>query len=61
VEELNGILPDLGLIYDEETDKLNKSTKAIRNNIDALKEQAMAKAYQSGMEEWAEKSSRCDG
>lgn len=55
VEELNGILPDLGLIYDEETDKLNKSTKAIRNNIDALKEQAMAKAYQSGMEEWAEK------
>ena len=60
VEELNGILPDLGLIYDEETDKLNKSTKAIRNNIDALKEQAMAKAYQSGMEEYAEKVAEAD-
>ena len=60
VEELNGILPDLGLIYDEETDKLNKSTKAIPNNIDALKEQAMAKAYQSGMEEYAEKVAEAD-
>lgn len=55
VEQLNKILPDLGLKYDEEKDKLNKSTEAIEKNIEVLKEQAMAKAYQAGMEKSAEK------
>lgn len=55
VQQLNDILPDLNLQYDEQKDKLNKSTAAIEKNIKALKEQAMAKAYQSGMESAAEK------
>lgn len=55
VQQLNDILPDLNLQYDEQKDKLNKSTAAIGKNIKALKEQAMAKAYQSGMENAAEK------
>lgn len=45
VEKLNELLPDLGLAYDEEKDKLNKSTDAIKKNITAQKELAMAKAY----------------
>lgn len=55
VKQLNEIMPDLKLSYDAETDSLNKSTSAIKKNIDALKEQAMAKAYQSGMEKTAKK------
>ena len=55
VQQLNDILPDLNLQYDEQKDKLNKSTAAIEKNIKVLKEQAMAKAYQSGMESAAEK------
>ena len=54
VEQLNSIMPDLGLKYDEETDKLNKSTAAIRKNIAVLKEQAMAKAYGAQMDSVAE-------
>ncbi|MDD2970186.1 MAG: phage tail tape measure protein, partial [Lachnospiraceae bacterium] len=53
VEQLNGIYPDLNLKYDEEKDKLNQSTEAIRNNIAAQKELAMAKAYASQMESTA--------
>lgn len=55
VQQLNDILPDLNLQYDEQKDKLNQSTAVIKRNIQALKEQAMAKAYQSGMESAAEK------
>lgn len=55
VQQLNDILPDLNLQYDGQKDKLNQSTAAIKRNIQALKEQAMAKAYQSGMESAAEK------
>lgn len=50
VEKLNELLPDLGLAYDEEEDKLNKSTDAIQKNIAAQKELAMAKAYGAQME-----------
>lgn len=53
VEKLNGLLPDLGLAYDEEKDKLNKSTDAIRKNIAAQKELAMAKAYGAQADEIA--------
>ncbi len=50
VEELNSILPDLGLAYDEEKDKLNQSTEAIAKNIEAQKRLAMAKAYGAQVE-----------
>lgn len=45
VEKLNETLPDLNLKYDEEKDKLNKSTKAIKENIEARKLQARLDAY----------------
>lgn len=60
VQQLNDILPDLNLQYDEQKDKLNKSTAAIEKNIKVLKEQAMAKAYQSGMENAAEKVAKAE-
>lgn len=47
VEKLNELLPDLGLAYDEEKDKLNQSTDAIKKNIQAQKEMVRAKAYGS--------------
>lgn len=46
VKELNKIVPDLGLKYDAEKDKLNKSSKAIAKNIERRKELAMAKAFE---------------
>lgn len=60
VKQLNELLPGLNLEYDKETDKLNKSTSAIKKNIVALKEQAMAKAYQKGMESAASKVAKAD-
>ena len=50
VEKLNDLVPNLSLKYDEEKDQLNKSTDAIYRNIDALKEQAMVKAYTENYE-----------
>ena len=47
VEKLNELLPDLNLQYDEEKDKLSKSTDAIKANIKALKERARTKAYEA--------------
>lgn len=49
VEELNKIVPDLNLKYDAEKDALNKSTDAIRSNIKAQKDLAIAKVYQENM------------
>lgn len=46
VEDLNEILPDLNLQYDDEKDKLNLSTEAIRNNISAQQDLLKAKAAQ---------------
>ena len=46
VESLNEIMPNLNLKYDEEKDKLNKSTKAIEKNIEAQKNLMLAKAAQ---------------
>lgn len=60
VKQLNELLPGLNLEYDKEADKLNKSTSAIKKNITALKEQAMAKAYQKGMESAASKVAKAD-
>lgn len=50
VGQLNDIYPDLNLKYDAEKDKLNKSTSAIRKNIAAQKELAIAKAYGAQIE-----------
>lgn len=60
VKQLNELLPGLNLEYDKEANKLNKSTSAIKKNIAALKEQAMAKAYQKGMESAASKVAKAD-
>lgn len=60
VEKLNELLPDLGLAYDEEKDKLNKSTDAIQKNITAQKELAMAKAYGAQMDGIAEDNIKTD-
>lgn len=54
VQQLNQILPDLGLAYDDEKDKLNQSTKAIQRNIKAQRELAVAKAYTAQNEKVAE-------
>lgn len=54
VEQLNEILPDLNAQYDEEADKLNISTEAIRDNIEAQKDLVLAKAAQENMVKIAE-------
>ena len=54
VQQLNQILPNLGLAYDDEKDKLNQSTKAIQRNIKAQRELAVAKAYAAQNEKVAE-------
>jgi len=46
VDKLNGSVKDLNLTYDAEKDKLNQTTQAIRDKIQAQKEEAMAAAYQ---------------
>ena len=54
VAELNELMPGLNLQYDQETDKLNKDTKAIKDNIDAMKEYNFVKAYQKNLKGIAE-------
>lgn len=44
VDQLNQTIPNLNLAYDEEADKLNKSTEAIKSQIKAQKELLVAKA-----------------
>lgn len=46
VKQLNELIPDLNLQYDQEADKLNKTTEEIRNQINATKELTKAKAAQ---------------
>lgn len=54
VQQLNQTLPNLGLAYDDEKDKLNQSTKAIQRNIKTQRELAVAKAYAAQNEKVAE-------
>lgn len=58
VEKLNTLYPDMGVAIDETTGKMNMSTDAMYQNIDAMKEQALAAAYQERnaelAKEWAE-------
>lgn len=44
VESLNTLMPSLNLAYDEQSDKLNKSTADIMGNIKAMEQQAKAQA-----------------
>lgn len=46
VAQLNALYPDLGLAIDDTTGKLNMSTQELRDNTDALLEQAEAATYQ---------------
>lgn len=45
VEQLNELVPTLGLAYDAEADSLNKTNKQIQDNIELVKEQARLAAY----------------
>lgn len=54
VDKLNELMPDLNAQYDEEKDKLNMSTDAIKDNIEAQKELILAKAAQENLEGIAE-------
>lgn len=47
VQELNEIYPELNIQYDEEKDKLNKTTKALKNQVKWQKELAKAKALEN--------------
>lgn len=49
VSKLNDLMPDLNLKYDEEKDKLNQSTEALKNNISTQKELIKAKAAQANL------------
>lgn len=51
VADLNELMPNLGLAYDEVTDSLNMSTDAIYDNIEAVKEQAL---LESSIERYSE-------
>jgi TP901 family phage tail tape measure protein len=47
VEELNNIMPDLNLVIDEQTGKVDDNNDAIKENILLLSAQAKAQAYQA--------------
>ena len=49
VEKLNNIFPDLNLAIDENTDKIIGNTQAIYDNIEALKQRAIAQGYEAKM------------
>lgn len=53
VAQLNALMPELNLKYDQEKDKLNKSTEAIKQQITATKELAKAKAAEAALSEIA--------
>lgn len=53
VSQLNSLMPELNLKYDEEKDKLNKSTAAIKKQIKATKQLAKAKAAEAALSEIA--------
>ena len=53
VSQLNSLMPELNLKYDEEKDKLNKSTAAIKKQIKATKELAKAKAAEAALSDIA--------
>jgi len=58
VNQLNGAIDGLNLKYDEEKDRLNKTTNAIQKKIDKYKEAAMVKAYEDLITEAAKKEAQ---
>lgn len=46
VEQLNGLIPDLNLVIDEQTGLINKNSSALLGDIEAWKKNATAKALQ---------------
>ena len=58
VDKLNGAISGLNLKYDEEKDKLNKTTKAIDKKIQKYKEAALVKAYEDIITEAAKKEAK---
>lgn len=46
VEQLNGLIPDLNLVIDEQTGLINKNSDALLGDIEAWKRNATAKALQ---------------
>lgn len=55
VDQLNGAVEGLNLKYDAEKDKLNKTTAAIYEKIDAMKQSALAAAYEDKVASGAKK------
>lgn len=55
VEKLNKIYPDLGLAIDDTTGNLNMSTDALKKNVEQMKEQAKAMAFNKILEEQLDK------
>lgn len=55
VDKLNGAIKGLNLKYDEEKDKLNKTSEAIQKKIDKYKEAALVKAYEDLITDAAKK------
>lgn len=60
VEQLNELVPDLGLAYDGETDSLNKTNAEIQRNIDLRKQQAQADAYMSAYSDALKKAAEAE-
>lgn len=58
VDKLNAAISGLNLKYDEEKDKLNKTTKALEQKIAKYKESAMVKAYEDLITEAAKKEAK---
>ncbi len=54
VEELNQAMPDLNLAIDEQTGKLNMSSEALQENVEAMNQLAIAAAAQEDLKEIAE-------
>ena len=55
VGKINAIYPELGLAIDDTTGKLNMSTESLKKNIQQLKEQAKAAAYNKILQEEMDK------
>lgn len=60
VSQLNELMPDLNLKYDEEKDKLNQSTEALWNNVAALQARVEAKAAEENAIEAAKEAQQAE-
>lgn len=58
VKELNQLIPELGLVYDSETDSINMSSEALQKNIELQEELAAMEAYAAVKDEAARERAR---